>query len=395
MPRPPRCRRICDVPQVDKFCPNGCEDTEPILLTLDEYEVVRLVDLEQQTHEQCAAQMDISRSTVQEIYESARSKIAACLVHGKPLHITGGNYRICGGQEAAHCGRCCRMQRANTEKANKKCEGDSIMKIAVTYENGQIFQHFGHTEHFKLYEAVDGKITHAEVVDTNGSGHGALAGFLMQNGVDTLICGGIGGGAQAALAEAGIKLYYGGVSGDADAAVSALLSGNLGYDPNVHCDHHDHEHGEDGHTCGDPAAASIAATDMERTLTQLPFWSSLTEQEQETLHRSAFVRHYEKGSFVHSSDNECLGMLFILSGEIRTYLLSEEGREVTLFRLYPGELCVLSASCVISQITFDTQMTAGMDTDVLIIPANVIAALKEKNLYVRCFLYELATKTVF
>lgn len=71
-------------------------------------------------------------------------------------------------------------------------------------------------------------------------------------------------------------------------------------------------------------------------------------------------------------------MLFILSGEIRTYLLSDEGREVTLFRLYPGELCVLSASCVISQITFDTQMTAGMDTDVLIIPANVIAALKEK-----------------
>ena len=81
------------------------------------------------------------------------------------------------------------------------------MKIAVTYENGQIFQHFGHAEQFKLYEAVDGKITHTEVVDTNGSGHGALAGFLMQNGVDTLICGGIGGGAQAALAEAGIKLY--------------------------------------------------------------------------------------------------------------------------------------------------------------------------------------------
>ena len=157
MPRPPRCRRICGAPQVDRFCPNGSENTEPILLTLDEYEVIRLVDLEQQTHEQCAAQMDISRSTAQEIYEGARRKIAACLVHGKPLHITGGNYRICGG---------------------------------------------------------------------------------------------IGGGAQAALAEAGIKLY-GGVSGNADAAVSALLSGNLGYDPNVHCDHHDHEHGEAGHTCGD------------------------------------------------------------------------------------------------------------------------------------------------
>ena len=145
MPRPPRCRRICGTPQVDTFCPDGCGDSEPILLTLDEYEVIRLVDLEQQTHEQCAAQMDISRSTVQEIYESARRKIAACLVHGKPLHITGGNYRICGGREAVHCGRCCRMQRANAEKSNKNYKGDSIMKIAVTYENGQLFQHFGHT----------------------------------------------------------------------------------------------------------------------------------------------------------------------------------------------------------------------------------------------------------
>ena len=250
MPRPSRCRRICDTPRVDTFSPIEYKDAEPILLTLDEYEVIRLVDLGCQTHEQCAAQMDISRSTVQEIYESARRKIAACLVHGKPLHITGGNYRICGGQEAAYCGRCCRAQKADTEKSIKNQKGDSIMKIAVTYENGQIFQHFGHTEQFKLYEAADGKIVHTEVVDTNGGGHGALAGFLMQHGVDALICGGIGGGAQAALAEAGIKLY-GGVSGDADAAVNALLSNNLSYNPNVRCDHHDHEHGTGSHTCGD------------------------------------------------------------------------------------------------------------------------------------------------
>ena len=124
------------------------------------------------------------------------------------------------------------------------------MKIAVTYENGQIFQHFGHTAQFKLYEVEDGKVVREAVVDTNGSGHGALAGLLTQSGVDTLICGGIGGGAQMALAQAGIKLY-GGVSGEADAAVAALLTGNLGYDPDVHCDHHDHAHGEGGHTCGD------------------------------------------------------------------------------------------------------------------------------------------------
>jgi len=123
MPRLPRCRRICGVPQVDAFCPNECENTEPILLTLDEYEVIRLVDLEQQTHEQCAAQMDISRSTVQEIYESARSKIAACLVHGKPLHITGGNYRICGGQRqltAAVAARCREPTWKNQAKLAKE-----------------------------------------------------------------------------------------------------------------------------------------------------------------------------------------------------------------------------------------------------------------------------------
>ena len=123
------------------------------------------------------------------------------------------------------------------------------MKLAVTYENGQIFQHFGRTAQFKLYDIEDGKILRSEVVNTNGSGHGALAGFLMQRGVDTLICGGIGGGAQAALANAGIRLF-GGVSGDADAAAEALVNGTLNFNPAVHCDHHEHAHGE-GHTCGE------------------------------------------------------------------------------------------------------------------------------------------------
>ena len=90
----------------------------------------------------------------------------------------------------------------------------------------------------------------SEIVPTMGSGHSMLADFLLLNGVTVLICGGIGGGAQMALAEAGIKLY-GGVSGEADAAVNALLASALAYDPNVRCDHHDHAHGEGGHTCGE------------------------------------------------------------------------------------------------------------------------------------------------
>lgn len=123
------------------------------------------------------------------------------------------------------------------------------MNIAVTYDNGQIFQHFGHTKQFKVYEISEGKILNSKVIDTNGSGHGALGGFLAENNVEILICGGIGGGAQNALRAAGIK-FYGGVCGNADDAVEALLEGNLGYNPEVKCNHH----GEGHHNCGSHSA---------------------------------------------------------------------------------------------------------------------------------------------
>ena len=122
------------------------------------------------------------------------------------------------------------------------------MRVAVTYENGQIFQHFGHTQEFKVYDVADGKVTASEVVDTNGSGHGALAGVLNALQADTLICGGIGGGAQTALANAGIQLF-GGVCGNADDAVSAWLDGTLSYNPDVHCSHHGHQ--GHSHACGE------------------------------------------------------------------------------------------------------------------------------------------------
>ena len=116
------------------------------------------------------------------------------------------------------------------------------MKIAVTYDNGQIFQHFGHTEYFKIYEVENNEVTDSRILGTNGSGHGALAGFLAAEEVDALICGGIGMGAQNALAEAGIQLY-GGVAGDADVAVTQYLAGNLVYNENVQCSHHGEHHG--------------------------------------------------------------------------------------------------------------------------------------------------------
>jgi len=132
------------------------------------------------------------------------------------------------------------------------------MKIAVTYENGQVFQHFGHTENFKIYDIENGKITNAVVVSTAGSGHGALAGFLSALGVEALICGGIGGGAQVALQQAGIR-FFGGVQGDADQAVAALLANQLAYDPEAKCDHHGeghHHHHEEGHACGSHGCGS-------------------------------------------------------------------------------------------------------------------------------------------
>lgn len=126
------------------------------------------------------------------------------------------------------------------------------MKIAVTYENEMVFQHFGHTLAFKIYEVEDGKIVKSYVEETNGSGHGALAGMLKGLGVDVLICGGIGMGAKVALIEADIRLF-GGVSGNCDEVVEAYLSNTLMYNPDVKCDHH-HEHGE-GHTCGSHGCA--------------------------------------------------------------------------------------------------------------------------------------------
>ena len=118
------------------------------------------------------------------------------------------------------------------------------MKIAVTYENGNVFQHFGHTETFKVYNVEDGAVVGSELVDSNGSGHGALAALLDGQGIDVLICGGIGGGAQAALAERGIELCAG-AEGSADEAVAAYLRGEL-KNTGANCDHH----GE-GHSCGD------------------------------------------------------------------------------------------------------------------------------------------------
>jgi FKBP-type peptidyl-prolyl cis-trans isomerase 2/predicted Fe-Mo cluster-binding NifX family protein len=122
--------------------------------------------------------------------------------------------------------------------------GFLVMRIAVTYDNGEVFQHFGHTEEFKVYEVEDGKVVSSEVIDSNGQGHGALANLLAGKQVDVIICGGIGGGAMQALSENNIEVVAG-AAGNTDDVVAAYLKGEL-ESTGVNCDHH----GE-GHTCGD------------------------------------------------------------------------------------------------------------------------------------------------
>lgn len=250
MPRPKKYRKVCHFPHTLEFVPaDAAEEQPPILLTVDEFEVVRLIDREGFSQEQCGESMQIARTTVQQIYAGARRKLADFLVDGCPLRIEGGDYRLCQGGEQ-NCGGCFKQPFF---KQYAELKGADIVRIAVTYEDGQVFQHFGHTQQFKIYDIADGKMTASRVVDTGGSGHGALAGVLNALGADTLICGGIGGGAQEALAAAGIRLY-GGVSGGADEAVEAFLAGDLAYDPGVRCDHHGEHHHHDGgcgsHGCG-------------------------------------------------------------------------------------------------------------------------------------------------
>ena len=235
MPRPVRCRRIEQLPVYRSFSPDDVSAAENVRMTVDEFEALRLLDDEGLTQEMCAARMNIARTTVTAIYDSARKKVANALVHGKRLLITGG---------------CCQYEPVRIDQTIFE-KRSSVMRIAVTYENGEIFQHFGHSEQFKLYDAENGTITGEQIVDTNGSGHGALAGFLQAAKVDALICGGIGMGAQMALADAGIRLYAG-VQGSADEAAKALAAGTLDYNPNARCDHHEHHDGDCGHDhCAD------------------------------------------------------------------------------------------------------------------------------------------------
>ena len=242
MARPQRPKRVCKEPEYNVFTPkNG--NGQYIVLSVDEYETIRLIDLEGKSREECADQMDIARTTAQAIYNSARSKLAQCLVDGYELRIEGGSFSLCDG--AVRCSHCSKWQNGKFKiDIDEKTEG--IMRIAVTFEDGNVFQHFGRTQCFKIFEVEGKEIVKATLYGSNGAGHGALAGLLKDAQVDVLICGGLGQGALNALNQAGIEVIAG-ASGNVDDNVQAYLDGNL-VSTGSNCNHHDH--GE-GHVCGD------------------------------------------------------------------------------------------------------------------------------------------------
>ena len=201
-------------------------------LLLEEWEALRLVDYAGMEQAQAALSMRISRQSVQMLVSSARTKLARAVVEGLPLQIIG-------------------TQEQNNQTDFRYEERISKMKIAVTAQHTQVFPHFGRTPEFYLVTAEDGKIIEEKIIAAPAEGHGALVGFLISQGVDTLICGGIGGGAVNGLRAAGIQVYAG-ASGSAKEQVLSLLSGQLPQQGEANCDHHDehdHEH-QHGHGCG-------------------------------------------------------------------------------------------------------------------------------------------------
>ena len=207
-----------------------------INLLLEEWEALRLVDYAGMEQSQAALSMGISRQSVQMLVSSARTKLARAVVEGLPLQILGD-------------------QEQNTHTTLRYEERTSKMKIAVTTQHTQVFPHFGRTPEFYLVTAEDGKIIEEKIIAAPAEGHGALVGFLVGQGVDTLICGGIGGGAVNGLRSSGIKVYAG-ASGSVKEQVLSLLSGQLPQQGEANCDHHDehdheHQHGQGhGHGCG-------------------------------------------------------------------------------------------------------------------------------------------------
>ena len=212
-----KLRRVGIIPEYRGFTPDGLASGDAIDMTVDELEVLRLCDLEGLNQEAVALHMGIARATVAAISSRAHRKVANALVNGRAIVIEGGNIAY---------------SPITTTTAAWPAKEVGTMRVATTYDNGNIFMHFGRSDQFKIYDIQDGKVLNEQVVGTGGTGHGALAGLLAN---------GIGGGAINALAQAGITVYAG-AQGSCDACVEALIAGTLAQNGEATCDCHGHDH---------------------------------------------------------------------------------------------------------------------------------------------------------
>ena len=163
MARPVKKKKICSLPAFNEFIPkNSNKDMPVVLMPVEEYETIRLMDYNGLTQQECAEQMNVARTTVQALYVAARKRIAVCLVEGKPLKIVGGDYEVCSEDHM------CSMTRRRKNHCPYNQKGSRIMKLAVTYSNGNIFQHFGKTSQFKVYDIENNKIVKSEVISNPG-----------------------------------------------------------------------------------------------------------------------------------------------------------------------------------------------------------------------------------
>lgn len=136
----------------------------------------------------------------------------------------------------------------------------------------------------------------------------------------------------------------------------------------------------------------MTQTEFSDFFKKQPFWPHLTDKQQTLILENARQVHYDKNTAVSSEQNHCLGMLFILEGALRVYLLAEDGRQITIYRLHAGEPCVLTASCALSAITFDVQIDAEEDSELILLPSPVFSRLMQENIYLEAFAYRMTTE---
>lgn len=224
MPRPRKCRKVCGLPDTIEFQPVNRENEKyPVILTIDEYETIRLIDKEGMSQEECSAQMEVARTTVQQIYTSARKKIADTLVDGRPLKITGGHYKICNGEiHTCKYGRCCKHKPCETDNLNRKKRIKMKLAIPVDEDKKNVCVSFARAPYFMLFDETNEKIELIENTAASAEGGAGLkaAQVLVDQAVQALITVRCGENAAQVLQTADITIYK---SEDTDAKQNIQL----------------------------------------------------------------------------------------------------------------------------------------------------------------------------